>query len=189
MRQRHIGNNWLPVLCLSLLFLTAGAVSMMAGRGNGATAATFAAGTLLTAAVSAGWLWWSPSWWLAPRNHYLYLAGGSVAGVMVSALLPFLHGCGPWLVLGGTLIAYGILERLRLLVTAGGATVLAGFLAMVIHADVWGGAMHLLTAAVLAFTANRLYVLKYGRRRESQDSDPEFIGFFEEYEPDPPRSP
>lgn len=182
MQTRHVGNNWVPLLCLSVLFLFTGAVSMMAQGGNGAAPGSFVLGTLLAGGVCALWLWRNPSWWIAPRKHYLYLAGGTLAGVLLLAIIPFLHGCGPWLVLGGALATYGYFERLRLLVTTGGGVALAGFLAMVIHADVWGGALHLLAAAGLAFTANRLYVLRHGRRREVQDSDPAFIGSFEEFD-------
>lgn len=184
MRTRHVGNNWVPFVCLSLLFLATGAISMMTEGGNGATPGYFVLGTFAVALVSAGWLWRHPSWWLETRKHYLYLVGGTLAGVFLFALIPFLNGCGPWLVLGAALITYGIFERLRLIVTVGGAVAFMGFLAMVIHADVWGGALHLLSAGVLAFCANRLYVLRHGQRREVQDSDPSFIGSFQEYDED-----
>lgn len=183
-QTRHIGNNWIPLLGLSLLFLAAGAVSMMTARGNGADARFFLVGSLLVGGMSAAWLWRRPSWWLAPRNHYFYLAGGTALGMVLAALLPFLNGAGPWLVLGAALIVYGTFERLRLLVTVGAAVAFTGLLTAIVHADVWGGAMHLLTAAVLAFAANKLHVLRHGRRRESQDSDPGFIGSFEEFDPD-----
>ncbi|WP_192841597.1 hypothetical protein [Arthrobacter sp. ERGS1:01] len=184
MKSRHVGNNWVPLVCLSLLFLFSGALSMMVQRGNGAIPGFFALGTLVAGIVSAGWLWRHPSWWLAERKNYLYLAGGTVAGVLLTALIPFLNGCGPWVVLGAAVITYGVFERLRLLVTVGGAVAFAGFLALVIRADVWGGALHLICAVILAFGANRLYVLRHGRPREVQDSDPSFIGSFEEFEDD-----
>ncbi|MHA7303703.1 hypothetical protein ACX80E_00405 [Arthrobacter sp. TMN-49] len=184
MKTRHVGNNWVPLLGLSLLFLVTGAISMVTVRGNGAFAGVFAVGTWVIGAASAGWLWKHPSWWLAPRNHYLYLAGGTLLGVLLSALLPFLHGCGPWVVLGGALVTYGVFERFRFLITVGGSVALAGLLAMAIHADVVGGAMHLVSAGILAFAANKLYVLRHGSRRESQDSDPGFIGSFEEFDPE-----
>lgn len=184
MQTRHIGNNWVPLLALSFLFLVSGAISMVAERGNGADARFFVVGSLFAAVLSGAWLWRHPSWWLAPRKHYLYLAGGTALGIILSALMPFLNGTGPWLVLGAAIIVYGHFERLRLLMTVGGAVAFTGFLAMVIHADVWGGALHLLTTAVLAFAANKLYVLRNGRRRESQDSDPGFIGSFEEFDPE-----
>ncbi len=182
MQTRHVGNNWVPLLCLALVFLFAGAVSMMAHGGDGASPGVFVVGTLAAGAATALWLWRNPSWWLAPRNHYLYLAGGTLAGVLLLSMVPFLHGCGPWLVLGAAVCTYGAWEQLRLLVTTGAGVALTGFLAMVVHADVWGGAMHLLAAAGLAFAANRLYVLRHGRRREVQDSDPVFIGIFEEFD-------
>ncbi|MFQ4149510.1 hypothetical protein AAGW05_12560 [Arthrobacter sp. LAPM80] len=184
MKTRHIGNNWVPLLGLSFLFLVSGAISMVAERGNGADARFLVLGSLVVGAVSAAWLWRNPSWWLAPRNHYLYLAGGTALGIILTALMPFLHGAGPWLVIGAAIIVYGRFEQLRLLMTVGGAVAFAGFLAILIHADVWGGALHLLTTGVLAFGANRLYVLRHGRRRESQDSDPGFIGSFEEFDPE-----
>lgn len=184
MQTRHVGNNWIPYLGLSFLFLLGGAISMVTARGNGASAGFFIAATLLAGALSALWLWKNPSWWLAPRNHYLYLAAGTVAGLVLSSLLPSLNGAGPWLVMGVSLMVYGRFEQLRLLITVGAAVTFTGFLAALIHVDVWGGALHLLTAALLAFTANRLYVLRHGRRRETQDSDPSFIGSFEEYDPD-----
>ncbi|WP_129545462.1 hypothetical protein [Arthrobacter dokdonensis] len=182
MQTRHVGNNWVPLLCLSVLFLAGGAASMMVRAGNGAVPGVFAVGILPAAVVVAFWLWRNPSWWLAPRKDYLYLAGGTLAGVLLFAMIPFLHGCGPWLVLGGSVVTYGVFERLRLLVTTGGGVALTGLLALFIHADVWGGALHILAAAALAFAANRLYVLRHGRRREVQDSDPAFIGSFEEFD-------
>lgn len=184
MKTRHIGNNWVPLLGLSLLFLVSGAISMVTERGNGAFSGIFVAGTLVIGAASAGWLWKHPSWWLAPRKDYLYLAGGTLLGVLLSALIPFLHGCGPWVVLGAAIVTYGKFERFRFLMTVGGAVGFAGLLALVIHADVFGGAMHLFSAGILAFAANKLYVLRHGSRRESQDSDPGFIGSFEEFDPE-----
>lgn len=183
MQTRHVGNNWVPLFGLSLLFLAAAAISMVSERGNGADARFLALGMVLVAALSAGWFWKNPSWWLAPRNQYLYLAGGTVGGTVLFSFIPFLHGTGPWLVLGAAIIVYGYFERFRLLVTTGVAVLVTGLLAMAIHADVWGGALHLLTTGVLAFAANKLYVLRNGRRREAQDSDPDFIGSFEEFDP------
>ncbi len=171
------------MLGLSLLFLFAGAITMVTDRGQGSDPGFLAIGALVVGGLSALWLWRNPSWWVAPRNHYLYLIGGTVAGVALARFLPFLNGTGPWLVLGAAIIVYGYFERFRLLITAGSAVTLAGFLAMLIHADVWGGALHLLAAGVLAFTANNLNVLRNGRRREAQDSDPDFIGSFEEFDP------
>ncbi|WP_343319177.1 hypothetical protein AAFM46_01665 [Arthrobacter sp. TMP15] len=184
MQTRHIGNNWAPLLGLAFVFLAGGAISMVAERGNGADARFFVVAFLVIGGLSALWLWRNPSWWLAPRNHYFYLAGGTGAGILLSALIPFLNGAGPWLVVGAALIVYGKFERLRLLVTVGAAVTLAGFLTAVIHADVWGGAMHLLTTGVLVLAANRLHVLRHGQRRQAQDSDPGFIGSFEEFDRD-----
>lgn len=166
------------------MFLATGAFSMMTGRGNGSAAGFLVLGTLVTALVSAAWYWRHPSWWIAPREHYLYLAGGTLAGVVLTALIPFLHGCGPWVVIGAAIITYGVFEQFRLFITVGGGVALSGLVALVIHADVVGGAMHLATVILLAFAANKLYVLRHGRRRESLDSDPGFIGSFEEFDPE-----
>lgn len=184
MQTRHIGNNWIPLLGMSFLFLLGSAISMMTQRGNGAPAGFFVVASLLLAALSAAWLWRHPSWWLAPLKHYLYLAGGTAVGMLLTALIPFLNGAGPWVVLGAAVIVYGHFERLRLLMTVGGAVAFMGLLTMFIHTDVWGGALQLLTAALLAFASNKLHVLRHGRRRESQDSDPGFIGSFEEFDPE-----
>lgn len=181
-QTRHVGNNWVPLLCFALLFLAAGAISMVMDRGNGADVGFLAAGMLLVGLPSAAWLWKNPSWWLAPRNHYLYLMGGAAVATMLLALVPFLNGTGPWLVLGAAIIVYGRFERFRLLQTAGGTVLATGLLTMLFHADVLGGAMHLVATAVLAFSANKLYVLRHGRRRESQDSEPDFIGSFKEFD-------
>lgn len=184
MPVRHVGNNWVPLLYMSFLFLFTGAISMMTDRGNGAAPGSFVLGYMLTNVASALWLWRHPSWGLAPRYYYLYLTVGTLIGVLLSAMLPFLNGTGPWLVIGGSLLAYGIFERLRLLVTLGGTLVFTGLLAAFIHVELWGGAFQLITAFVLAFAANRLYVIRNGRRRESADSDPSFIGTFQEYDHD-----
>ena len=183
LQRRHIGNNWVPMLGLSLLFLLAGAINMVTDRGQGSDPGFLSVGALVVGGLSALWLWRNPSWWVAPRNHYLYLIGGTVAGLALGCFLPFINGTGPWLIVGAAIIVYGCFERFRLLITAGAAVALTGFLALVIHADVWGGALHLVAAGVLAFTANNLHVLRNGRRREAQDSDPGFIGSFEEFDP------
>lgn len=183
-QTRHVGNNWVPLVGLALLFLTSGALSMVADRGNGVDVRFFALGTLLVGALSAAWLWKHPSWWIAPRNHYLYLAAGTAVGVLLSALLPFLNGAGPWLVLGAAIVVYGYFERLRLLMTVGSGVVLTGLLVALIRADIWGGALHLLATAIVAIGANRLHILRHGRRREAADSAPDFIGSFEEFDRD-----
>ncbi|WP_354212182.1 hypothetical protein [Arthrobacter sp. UYCu511] len=183
MKVRHIGNNWFPLLGMALLFLLSGAISMVTDKGNGADAGFFAVGMLVVGAVSALWLWKHPSWWIAPRNHYLYLVGGTAFAVAVSMLLPFLNGTGPWLVLGAALAVYGYFERFRLLMTVGAGVALAGLLTAVIHAEIIGGALHLVSTAILAVGANRLHILRHGRRRESADSEPDFIGSFEEFDP------
>lgn len=186
MRKGQVGNNWFPLLCLSLLFLFVGAASMMAVRGNGSSVASFETAFVLAGLVIAGWLWRNPSPWPAePKKKYLYLLAGTVVGVFLFGLIPFFNGCGPWIVVGAALTYYGVLERFRLLITTGAVVAATGGLAMV-HADVWGGALHLLTAVVLAFAANRLYVLKNGKRREERDADPGFIGAFEEFDADEP---
>lgn len=188
-KTKHVGNNWVPMLGLSFLFLVSGAISMVAEKGNGADARFFVAGSIVVGVLSAAWLWKHPSWWLAPRNHYLYLAGGTGLGIFLLSLMPFLNGAGPWLAIGAALIVYGRFEQLRLLVTVGGAVAVTGFLAAIIHVDVLGGAMHLVAIAALAFAANKLYELRHGRRRESHESDPGFIGLFEEFDPDEHQSP
>ncbi len=189
MQTRHVGNNWVPLLGFALLFLISGAISMMTQHGNGADAGFLAAGTLIACAGSAAWLWKHPSWWIAPRNHYLYLAGGTALGVGLSALLPFLNGAGPWMVLGAAIVVYGYFERLRLLMTLGSGVMLAGLLAALIRTDILGGALHLLTTAMLAIGAYRLHMMRHGRRRESADSEPDFIGSFEEFDRDEANRP
>ena len=184
MQTRHVGNNWVPLVCLAVVLLFGGALSMMGSRGNGSAPGFVVFGTLVTAAVSA--LWWrkNPSWWLAPRNYYYYLAGGTLAGVLLSALIPGLNGAGPWFILGASVGVYGYFERLRLLVTVGSAVSFTAFIAMISRADILGGALHLLAAAILSFAAYKLHVLRHGRRREVQDTDPSFIGSFQEYDED-----
>lgn len=162
---------------------------MVTLRGNGADAGFLATGALIACAGSAAWLWKHPSWWIAPRNHYLYLAGGTGLGVVVFALLPFLNGAGPWLVLGAAIAVYGYFERLRLLMTLGSGVLLTGLLAALIRTDIWGGALHLLTTAMLAIGAYRLHMMRHGRRRESADSEPDFIGSFEEFDRDEANRP
>ena len=105
-------------------------------------------------------------------------------GVMLSALLPFLNGAGPWVVLGAAIVIYGYFERLRLLMTVGSGVMLTGLLVTLIRADIWGGALHLMTTVILAIGANRLHILRHGRRREAADSEPDFIGTFEEFDRD-----
>lgn len=183
MRPRHVGNNWFPLLGLTLIFLAAGALTTMTNNGYGSAPRFFVAATLVWSVVSAVWLWLNPSTWPAPKRHYLYLVAALIGGVLLTSIVPFLRGCGPWMVVGGALIAYGRFEKTRLIVTTGVITTVAGLLAAIVTADVWGGAMHLLTTAALAFAANKLYAMKHGRRRESHDADPGFIGSFEEFDP------
>lgn len=188
MRSRHVGNNWFPLLGLALLFLAAGALTTMSNSGYGSAPRFFAVGTMVWAVASAVWWWLNPSWWLAPRKHLLYLAAGTLAGVLLSSMVPFLRGCGPWLVLGAALTVFGVFERTRILITTGAVVAFTGLLAALVTADVWGGAMHLISTAVLTFTANKLYALRNGRRREAQDAAPDFIGSFEDVESEDIRS-
>ncbi|WP_125610184.1 hypothetical protein [Specibacter cremeus] len=164
---------------MTLLFLAAGAITTVTNN-SGSVPRFFVVGAIIWSVVCAVWYWRNPSWWLAPARNYAYLAGGTVLGVLLLALVPFLRGCGPWLVLAAAVIVYGVWERTRLIVTTGAVLAGAGLLAWLVTADVWAGALHLVSTVALAFATNRLYTLKYGRRRESQKADPGFIGRFEE---------
>lgn len=161
-------------------------MSMMTSNGRSASAQFFLLMLVPLAGISALWLKSHQSSWRSPRNHYLYLLGGTVAAALVLAVMPFLNGYGPWLAIGAGIAVYGYLERFRLLVTTGISVFLAGLLAAVFHVDVIGGALHLAAAAALAFASNRLHVMLHGRRREESDAAPDFIASFREYDADEP---
>ncbi|WP_026556790.1 hypothetical protein [Arthrobacter sp. 35W] len=180
MVSRHAGNNWVPLLGLSLLFLLGAAVDLVTNPTYGAVPQYFVVASLLWGACSALWLWKHPSTWGEEPKKYLYLVAAVLAGVLLGSLLPFLRGCGPWLALAGGLVAYGVFERTRILVTAGAGVAVAGLLSAVVAAPVWGGLMHALAAAICAFAANRLHLLRHGRRRTVHEEDIDVLDFLQE---------
>ncbi|WP_427016311.1 hypothetical protein ACQCSX_16305 [Pseudarthrobacter sp. P1] len=184
MVSRHVGNNWFPMLGLSLVFLLGAAVELVGNSTYGAAPRYFVFASLAWGAGSALWLWKNPSAWPAEGRKYLYLGAAALAGVVLGAMLPFLNGCGPWLALAGSLVYYGNLERARVIVTAGAASAAAGLLAAMVSASVWGGLMHALAAVVCAFASSRLHLLRHGRRRARQHEDIDVLDFLQDDDED-----
>ncbi|MDJ0354834.1 hypothetical protein [Paenarthrobacter sp. PH39-S1] len=171
MGSRHMGNNWFPMAGMAALFLGGAAMALMANSDKGAVPSYYLIAAFLYAGATALWFLRNPPVLRAELKPYLYTAGGMVLGVLLGGTTGILQGCLAWLALGGGVLAYGVLERTRVIVTAGAGACVAALLGMVITAPVWGGALQTLTSAGFVLAAYRLHVMKHGRRPETQAVD------------------
>ncbi|MCZ2402823.1 hypothetical protein IV498_06405 [Paenarthrobacter sp. Z7-10] len=169
MSSRHVGNNWVPLVGMSALFLGGAAVDLMSTSNIAAVSAYYAFGTLLLVVVTAIWFFRHPPALLGAWKAYLYTVCAIGAGVLFTSTVAPLNGCGTWLILGGACIYYGVLERARVIVTAGAASVLMALPAAFITAPVWGGALQAIAAAAVVTAGYRLHLTKYGRRTPGRD--------------------
>ena len=170
MGSRHVGNNWVPMLGMAVLFLGGAAVALMSNS-DGAVPPYYLVNGLLLSAVTGIWFLRHRPALLGTTKAYLYTLGGMEAGLLFGGLIGPLSGCGPWLALGAGVVAYGILERARIIVTAGAVAFAGAFLAAAVSAPVVGGALQTAAAAGFAVAAYRLHMMKHGRRPPRRDVD------------------
>jgi hypothetical protein len=170
-QSRQVGNNWLPLTGLALLFLSGAAADLSTGSDGGSVALHYVFGSMLLAAVT--WIWFlrrKPAL-LASFKAYLYLACAVEFGIFLAGAIEPLRGWGPWLVLGLGLLGYGVLERARILVSAGVVTVICAILAVLIQAPVLPGLLQGVCAIACAAAALRLHAMAYGRRKPRRAID------------------
>ncbi|MHA7293049.1 hypothetical protein [Arthrobacter sp. HLT1-21] len=166
----QVGNNWFPLTGVSVLFVGGAAAGPIAGDNTGAVAAYFVIATLLLILLAAPWLVRNPPAINANSGTYLVLAVVLELAALLGGSIAVLRGLGGWIVLGLGLAAYGLLERGRVMVTAGVFAVLAGVVAVVAHQSWLTLALQLLTAAVFALAAGRLRHLLLRQRRAPDDA-------------------
>lgn len=171
MDARQVGNSWVPVLGLGVLFLTGAAADLMDPEGDGAVAPHYVVGTLLLTLLTALWFLRHPPALRGTRGAYGLVAVLIEAGVLLGGAGGALRGCMPWLILGLGTAWFGRLERARAIVAAGVVTACAGLLAVLIDVPVLSGVLQGLTATVFGVLAWRLYVMKHGRREPPRGVD------------------
>lgn len=164
----QVGNNWVPLAGVSVLFVGGAVASLLAGENTGAVAAYFVVATLLLILVAGPWLVRNPPAINANSGTYLVLAVALELGALLGGSIGVLRGLGGWIVLGLGLVAYGLLERGRVMVTAGVFAVLAGVGAVVAHQTWLTLTLQLLTAAVFALAAGRLRHLLLTQRHAAE---------------------
>lgn len=163
--SRHVGNNWLPLTGLSLLFLSGGAADLSTGSDGASIALHYVLGSMLLAV--AIWIWFlrrKPAL-MASFKAYLYLACSVEFGIFLAGSIEPFRGWGPWLVLGAGLVGYGVLERARILISSGAAIVLCAFLALSLDLPVLPGLLQGLSAVICAIAAVRLHAMAHGARK------------------------
>ncbi len=170
MDSRHMGSNWFPMASMAALFLGGAATALMANSEQAAVPSYYLVAALLYAVATALWFLRNPPVLRAELKPYLYTMGAMLLGVLLGAT-GILHGALAWLALGGGVLAYGVLERVRVIVTAGAAASASALLAMIITAPVWGGGLQAMSSAGFVMAAYRLHVMKHGRRPEIQPVD------------------
>jgi hypothetical protein len=158
------------MLGMAVLFLGGAAVALMSNS-NGAVPFYYLVNGLLLTAITGIWFLRHRPALLGTTKAYLYTLGGTELGLLFGGLIGPLSGCGPWLTLGAGMVAYGVLERARVIVTAGAVAFVGAFLAATISAPVVGGAMQTAAAAAFAVAAYRLHTMKHGRRPPRRDVD------------------
>lgn len=171
MVSRQMGNTWFPMAGMAALFLGGAATALMANSSKAAVPSYYLVASLLFAGATAWWSYRNPPVLRGELRPYLYTAGAVAFALLLGGFTGILHGCVPWLALGGGVLAYGVLERVRVIVTAGATACVTALLGMIITAAVWGGALQTLTAAAFVVAAHRLHLMRYGRRPPAQTVD------------------
>ena len=166
----QVGNNWVPMAGVSALFVGGAVAGLIAGDNTGAVAAYFVVATLVLILLAAPWLVRNPPAINANSGTYLILAVVLELAALLGGSIAALRGLGGWLVLGAGLVAYGLLERGRVMVTAGAFAVLAGVVAVVAHQSWLTVSLQLVTAAVFALAAGRLRQLLLSHRQVPDDA-------------------
>lgn len=171
MGSRHVGNNWVPMMGMAVLFLGGAAVALVSNSDDGAVPSYYLLNGLLLTVITGLWFLRHRPALLGTTKAYLYTLGGTELGLLIGGLVGPLRGCGPWLALGIGVVAYGVLERARVIVTAGVVAFVAAVLAASISAPVVGGALQTATAAGFTVAAYRLHLMKHGRRPPRREVD------------------
>ena len=148
----HVSNNWVPVAAIGVLFLGGAVAAVVVDGDTGRIAAYFVVSTLVLVLVTAPWLIRHPPAISARTGAYLVLAVGVELGALLGGAVAAFHGLGAWVVLGIGLAMYGLLERGRVMVTAGVATAVLG-LASIVADRAW-----LTLVLALLGTAGRVVV-------------------------------
>lgn len=162
----HVGNNWVPLAGAATVFVGGAVAGLLAGENTGGVAAYFVVATLVLILLAGPWLIRNPPAINANSGAYLVLAVVVELGALLGGAIEVLRGLGGWMVMGVGMVVYGLLERGRVIVTAGGFAALAGIVAVFVHQTWLTLVLQLLTAAVFAVAAGRLRRLRLveGRR-------------------------
>ncbi len=152
----HVSNNWVPVAAISVLFLGGAVAAVLVDGDTGRIAAYFVVSTLVLVLVTAPWLIRHPPAISARTGAYLVLAVVVELGALLGGAVAAFHGLGAWVVLGIGLAMYGLLERGRVMVTAGVATAVLGLASIVADRPWLTLVLALSTAALIGFAAWRL---------------------------------
>ena len=151
-----VSNNWVPVAGVGVLFLGGAVASIVLDGDTGRTAVYFVVATLVLTALTAPWLVRHPPAITAGTGAYLVLAVVVELGALLGGAVEAFRGLGAWVVLGAGLATYGVLERGRVMVTAGVGAALTGIVAIVAATPWFTLALAVLTAALILFAALRL---------------------------------
>lgn len=152
----HVSNNWVPVAAIGVLFLGGAVAAVVVDGDTGRIAAYFVVSTLLLVLVTAPWLIRHPPAINGRTGAYLVLAVVVELGALLGGAVAAFHGLGAWVVLGIGLAVYGLLERGRVMVTAGVTTALLGLASIAADRAWLTLVLALSTAALLGVTARRL---------------------------------
>ncbi|MFI5086385.1 MAG: hypothetical protein ACHP7K_10700, partial [Actinomycetales bacterium] len=97
MGTRQVGNNWVPMVCLAVLFLAGAAVDLASASDAGAVSLYYLLGSLLLSAVCAVWLIRNPPALKGTPKAYVYTLCCLEFGVLFGGAIEPLRGCGGWL--------------------------------------------------------------------------------------------
>lgn len=181
---RHVGNNWVLLAGVGLLFLVAAVIGLLgalepgtsddgAFGGNadddvGIVPLYFIIATLVLAIVTGIWYSRHPPALHGSVGAYIVTAVTVETAVLFGGAIEGLQGKGAWVALGGGLIVYGCLELSRVTVTSGAVAALTGITATVVDLPLLDAGLQVCVAAIFAIAALRLLSI---RRRQAAVPD------------------